>query len=73
MVTGGGSGIGRATALALGAKGARVVVADVNVDGRRQRSPKACGGTFVRTDVTDAADVDAPIAGMRRAPRHRIQ
>jgi NAD(P)-dependent dehydrogenase (short-subunit alcohol dehydrogenase family) len=61
VVTGGGSGIGRATALALGRLGARVVVADVNVAGG-EAVAEECGGRFVRTDVTDAAQVDALIA-----------
>jgi len=61
VVTGGGSGIGRATALELGRRGARVIVADVNVEGG-EAVAKECGGRFVRTDVTDAAQVDALIA-----------
>src|SRR5262249_17980353 len=58
---GGGSGIGRATALAFAQRGARVIVADVNVEGGEEVA-KECGGVFVRTDVTDAAQVDALIA-----------
>ncbi|MEY2417450.1 MAG: hypothetical protein QOG90_130 [Actinomycetota bacterium] len=61
VVTGGGSGIGRATALALGRLGARVIVGDVNVEGGEAVADE-CGGTFVRTDVTDAAQVDALVA-----------
>ena len=61
VVTGGGSGIGRATALELGRLGARVIVADVNIEGG-EAVAKECGGRFVRTDVTDASQVDALIA-----------
>ncbi len=60
IVTGGGSGIGRATALLLGKQGATVIVADVNDDGGKDVA-SAIGGEsrFVRTDVTDPAQVDA--------------
>ena len=37
LVTGAGSGIGRATALAYAREGARVVAADVNVEAGRKR------------------------------------
>jgi NAD(P)-dependent dehydrogenase (short-subunit alcohol dehydrogenase family) len=66
LVTGGGSGIGRATALAFGREGARVVVADVVVAGGEETAAllKQAGGdaTFVKTDVSKAAEVEALIA-----------
>ena len=35
LVTGGGSGIGRATVLTFARQGARIVVADIAVEGRQ--------------------------------------
>ena len=54
LVTGGGSGLGRATALELAAAGVEVVVADVDEDGGREVA-ETVGGHFHRCDVSDFA------------------
>jgi NAD(P)-dependent dehydrogenase (short-subunit alcohol dehydrogenase family) len=63
LVTGGGSGIGRATALAFAREGAKVVVADRNVERGEEAVSiiRGAGGTasFCRTDVAVAAEVEA--------------
>ena len=63
LVTGGGSGIGRATALAFGRDGARVVIGNRNVQRGEETVSmiRAAGGTasFRRTDVMVAADIEA--------------
>lgn len=65
LVTGGSSGIGRATALAFAREGAKVVVADVAMDSGEEtvRLIKATGGEalFVKTDVSKGAEVEALI------------
>jgi len=65
LITGGGSGIGRATAQIFAREGARVVVADVVVAGGEEtvRLIKAAGGeaTFVKTDVSRATEVEAMV------------
>ncbi|MCW0197569.1 glucose 1-dehydrogenase [Sphingopyxis sp.] len=63
FVTGGGSGIGRTTALAFAAAGAKVAVADLNADGAAETAAliAAAGGEARHgaLDVTDGAAVDA--------------
>src|SRR6202020_1812831 len=60
LVAGGASGLGEATSRALGAAGARVVIADLNEDKGRALAEEI-GGTFVRADVTDADTVQAAV------------
>ncbi|MCH8892955.1 MAG: SDR family oxidoreductase [Chloroflexi bacterium] len=65
LVTGAGSGIGRATSLVLAREGATVVVADIDADGGEQTlsAIKDMGGEgmFVHADVSRAADVEAMV------------
>src|SRR5262245_1091783 len=63
IVTGGASGIGRATALAFARDGAKVVIGDIDVAGCEKvvAAIKEKGGdaSFVRADVTESTDVQA--------------
>ena len=61
LVTGGASGLGEASARALAARGASVVIADLQ-DEKGEAVAKSIGGGYVRTDVTDAEQVIAAIA-----------
>jgi NAD(P)-dependent dehydrogenase (short-subunit alcohol dehydrogenase family) len=67
LVTGGASGIGRATALGFAREGATVVVSDVNVPGGEETVGLISkeGGTarFLRCDVSRAAEVEALVRG----------
>ncbi|GAA1289841.1 3-oxoacyl-ACP reductase [Saccharothrix xinjiangensis] len=58
VVTGGGSGIGLASAKRLASEGARVVVADVDGDAGKAAAD-AVDGLFVQVDVTDEEQVRA--------------
>ena len=64
LVTGGASGLGRATALALAEAGAEVVIADRDAEGGAAVAAKV-GGHFVATDVADLEANRAMVAFAR--------
>lgn len=72
VVTGGGSGIGRAAALLLAREGARVVVADVRPEAGAAAASEICGAggeaLAVAADVARGADAEAVMA--RAAERY---
>ena len=61
LVTGGGSGLGAATARALAGKGAKVAVLDINETNAAAIAAEI-GGVAVRCDVSDAASAETAIA-----------
>ncbi len=66
LITGGASGIGRATALTFAREGAKLIIADLNEDGGQQTVHMIAehGGeaTFVQVDVSRATEVEAMIS-----------
>ena len=64
LVTGAGSGIGRATAVELAARGHRVVVTDMNLAAARATAESLDDAIAIELDVTDAESV---IAGVEEA------
>jgi NAD(P)-dependent dehydrogenase (short-subunit alcohol dehydrogenase family) len=66
LVTGAGSGIGRATAIGFARHGGKVVVADVNGDSAEVVAAEisASGGSATATvaDMASPADIDAMVA-----------
>ena len=71
LVTGGGNGIGRATALAMAQEGARVVVADIEPDSAAATvaAIEAAGGHAIAQagDLTQAAEVEALVTSVLSA------
>lgn len=61
VVTGGGSGLGEATARALAAKGAKVAVLDVGMD-RASKVAADIGGQAFKCDVSNAESAESALA-----------
>lgn len=61
IVTGGGSGLGAATAQALAGKGAKVAVFDINLEGA-QRIADEIGGLAVSCNVSSGDDAETAVA-----------
>jgi NAD(P)-dependent dehydrogenase (short-subunit alcohol dehydrogenase family) len=69
LITGGASGLGAACARRLAARGAQVVVADLNeAAGRQLADELGSAASFVRLDVTQAADVEQTLAWAAERP-----
>lgn len=71
VVTGGGSGLGEATARALAAKGARAALLDIGVE-RAEKVAAEIGGIAVKCDVSSGEDGEKAFAEIARrlgAPR----
>jgi NAD(P)-dependent dehydrogenase (short-subunit alcohol dehydrogenase family) len=61
IVTGGGSGLGAATARALAEKGAKVALFDINLDAA-QKQADAIGGLAVACNVSSAGDAERAVS-----------
>ena len=60
IVTGGGSGLGAATAAELAKAGAKVALLDVNMDAANAHAQEI-GGIAIKCDVSDSASAEAAI------------
>ena len=67
LVTGGGSGIGKATAERLVAEGACVVIADLNLEGARATAEELGGPDQAVALEADVSDEDAVVAAVAEA------
>ena len=66
LVTGGGSGLGEATARELARLGAKVAVLDLNLD-NAQKVAADIGGIAIQCDVTNAASMENAVAEAAKA------
>ena len=65
VVTGAASGIGAAIAEAFAARGARVALLDMNLEAAQSRAAGLAGAVALACNVTDAASIDAALAGVQ--------
>ena len=70
IVTGGGSGLGEATARALAAQGARVAILDVGL-ARAEQVAAELDGIALKCDVSSAESAEAAVAEVGEAARRR--
>ena len=74
VVTGGASGIGKATALLLAREGARVLIGDVDEAGGRAAAAEAgaqrLAVEYLPLDLTQPASIEAFAAGVHRRTEH---
>jgi NADP-dependent 3-hydroxy acid dehydrogenase YdfG len=65
LVTGGSTGIGKASTIIFAREAAKVVVADINIDGGEETArvirPSGGDAVFVKADVSRAAEVEAMV------------
>ena len=66
IVTGGGSGLGEATAKMLAGKGAKIAIFDLNMKGA-ERVAKEIGGTAIECNVADVASTEKAFEAARKA------
>jgi NAD(P)-dependent dehydrogenase (short-subunit alcohol dehydrogenase family) len=66
IVTGGGSGLGEATARMLAKKGAKVAIFDLNMQGA-ERVAKETGGVAIECNVADVASTEKAFEASRKA------
>ena len=73
VITGAGSGIGRALALNVAAKGARVAISDWNEEGLAETVDllKNAGAAEIKADQLDVSDKDAFVAYAAGVKEHR--
>lgn len=70
LLTGAGSGIGRATAVRLAGEGAAVFAVDLSVDGLRETAAAAAAGAErIVTHIADVSDEEAVVHTVRAAVR----
>jgi len=66
IVTGAGSGLGRAIAIALAAKGHSIAVVDLDESSAKETCAQIKGAKAYRADTSKAADIDAAVSGAVR-------